>query len=193
MPLPTEVDGTQVLLGGQPLPILFASATQINVQVPFNLPVNTEHQVVIRRAATLSVPESFLLAGAQPGIFTANLQGTGQGIIMGPDQVTLATPSAPVRRGDAIVIYGTGLGAVSPPVAAGSPAPSTQLSRTTLPVEVRIGGAPAQVLFSGLTPGFAGLYQVNAIVPATSTTGDAVPVSISVAGQAGNEVTIAVR
>ena len=193
VPLPTEVDGTQVLLGGQPLPILFSSATQLNVQVPFDLPINTEHQVVVRRAETLSVPEPFLIAGAQPGVFTSNLQGTGQGIIMGPDQVSVATPANPALRGQPIIIYCTGLGAVNPPVQAGSPAPTSRLSPTTLPVNVQIGGTPAQVLFSGLTPGFAGLYQINAIVPATTTPGDAVPLTVSVAGQTGNTVTFAVR
>jgi adhesin/invasin len=60
-------------------------------------------------------------------------------------------------------------------------------------VTVTIGGKAAQVTFSGLTPGYAGLYQVNAVVPSGITTGDAVPVVLSVAGQTGLSVTMAVR
>ena len=56
-----------------------------------------------------------------------------------------------------------------------------------------IGGKSAQVAFSGLTPGYAGLYQINAVVPAGITTGDAVPVVLSVEGQTSPPVTIAVR
>jgi len=44
-----------------------------------------------------------------------------------------------------------------------------------------------------LTPGLAGLYQINAIVPADITTGEAVPVTVSVAGQTSPPVTMAVR
>ena len=60
-------------------------------------------------------------------------------------------------------------------------------------VTVTIGGAPATVTFSGLVPGFAGLYQIDARVPAMSATGDAVPVSVTISGAASNTVTIAVR
>jgi len=60
-------------------------------------------------------------------------------------------------------------------------------------VGVTIGGQAAPVTFSGLTPGYAGLYQVNAVVPSGITTGDAVPVVLSVAGQTSPPVTIAVR
>ena len=48
-----------------------------------------------------------------------------------------------------------------------------------------IGGVPAQVAFAGLTPGFAGLYQVNAVLPAGVASGSQVPVTVSVNGRAG--------
>jgi adhesin/invasin len=60
-------------------------------------------------------------------------------------------------------------------------------------VSVTIGGVPAQVLFAGLTPGFAGLYQVNALVPAGVTPGSQVSIVITAAGQQSKTVTIAVR
>ena len=76
----------------------------------------------------------------------------------------------------------------------GQPAPATlPLSQTVNPVTVAIGGQTAQVLFKGLTPGYAGLYQINAVVPGGITTGDAVPVVVSVAGQNSPVVTMAVR
>jgi uncharacterized protein (TIGR03437 family) len=58
---------------------------------------------------------------------------------------------------------------------------------------VTIGGAPATVLFSGLAPGSAGEYQVDALVPAASSKGGAVPVVISIGGATSNTVTIAVE
>ena len=38
-------------------------------------------------------------------------------------------------------------------------------------LSVTIGGNPAAVSFAGLAPGFAGLYQINATLPAGAVTG----------------------
>jgi len=51
---------------------------------------------------------------------------------------------------------------------------------------------PASVLFSGIAPGFAGLYQVNVVLPATAPAGDDVPVVISIGG-ASDSATIAIH
>lgn len=56
-----------------------------------------------------------------------------------------------------------------------------------------IGGAGATASFSGLSPGFVGLYQVNAQVPEDVPTGDAVPVILTIGGVTSNTVTIAVQ
>jgi uncharacterized protein (TIGR03437 family) len=194
LPLPQQLNGAQVLLGNQPLPILYTSTGQMNVQVPYTVPVNTQYQLTVQHGNTLSVPQSLVVAEAQPGIFTVNQQGTGQGSIVKSDQVTMAQPGTPASIGETVVIYCTGLGVVAPAVKEGSPAPTTPpLSTTVNAVTVTIGGKAAQVAFSGLTPGYAGLYQVNAIVPSGITTGDAVPVVLSVAGQTSPAVMIAVR
>jgi len=61
------------------------------------------------------------------------------------------------------------------------------------PVKVRIGGQDSAVSFSGLTPGYAGLYQINAVVPAGIAAGNSVPVIVEVDGQTSPPVTMAVR
>jgi uncharacterized protein (TIGR03437 family) len=194
LPLPQQLMGTQVLLANQPLPILYTSAGQLNVQVPYGVGVNTQLQLRVQNGNTLSLPESLVVAAAAPGIFTLNESGTGQGIIMKSDGVTLAQPGTPAGIGETVVIYCTGLGAVTPAVTEGSPAPSSPLAWTANPVTVTIGGVTAPApSFSGLTPTLAGLYQVNVAVPAGIATGDAVPVTLSVAGQSSPPVTIAVR
>jgi len=91
-------------------------------------------------------------------------------------------------------IFCTGLGAVTNQPQTGFPAPSSNpLAETTTIPTVTIGGVPANVLFSGLAPGFVGEYQVNALVPATTLAGSAVPVAISIGGVTSNTVTIAVQ
>jgi uncharacterized protein (TIGR03437 family) len=196
LPLPDQLNGTQVLLGNQPIPILYTSPGQLNVQVPYGVPVNTQYQLTVQRESTYSVPQQLVVAQAQPGIFTLNQQGSGQGSIVRSDGITLAQPATPASIGEAIVIYCAGLGAVTPNVKEGTPPLASPLSTTVNPVTVTIGGKPAVVYFAGLTPGDPGLYQINAVVPSGIVTGDAVPVVISVAGQTSPispAVTMAVR
>jgi uncharacterized protein (TIGR03437 family) len=191
LPLPQQQNGAEVLLGNTLLPILYTSDGQLNVQVPFNTPVNGQYQLSVQRDNLLSVPEQLVIAAAQPGVFTVNQQGTGQGVIFKSDGITLAQTGTPANAGETVVIYCTGLGAVTPAVPEGAPPPSSPLSNTLNPVTVTIGGQDAPVSFSGLTPGFPGLYQVNAVVPA-GVPGAAVPVVISVAGQTSPPVTMAI-
>jgi uncharacterized protein (TIGR03437 family) len=184
LPLPLSSNGTQVFLGTQPLPILYTSSGQMNVQVPYTAPVNTTFQLSVQNGSTLSVPQTVTVAPASPGIFTVNQKGFGQGAILKSDGVSLAQAGTPAGIGETVIIYCTGLGATTPSVTEGQPAPSTPaLAMTSNPTTVAIGGQPATVAFSGLTPGFAGLYQVNAVVPSGIATGDAIPVTVTVAGQ----------
>ena len=165
----------------------------MNAQVPYDVPVDTQHQILVKRGDAIAVPEMLNVAAAQPGIFTKAQNGSGQGAIVKQDGVTLAEPGTPANRGEVIIIYCSGLGPVSPAVIAGRPAPSSPLSGVTNPVTVTIGGQEAQVLFAGLAPTFSGLYQINVFVPANSATGDAVEVILESAGQRSRPVTIAVR
>jgi uncharacterized protein (TIGR03437 family) len=196
LPLPMSLAGSTILLAGQGAPLLYASNGQVNAQVPYGIAVNAAQQLVISVGSTISTPQAVTLAAAAPGVFTKDGSGSGQGIIEGVDanQVqTLADSDHPVVAGEAIIIYCTGLGEVNPAVPTGSAAPLAPLSTTVSPVSVTIGGVPATVLFQGLTPGFAGLYQVNAQVPSGVTPGSQVPVVITSAGQPSQPVTIAVR
>jgi uncharacterized protein (TIGR03437 family) len=193
LPLPQQISGTQVKIGDRVVPLLYTSAGQMNVQVPFDVPVDTQYQVAVQRGTELSVPEPLVVAATQPGIFALNQHGTGQGVIMRSDQVTVAQAGTPAAIGETVVIYCTGLGAVTPSVASGAPAPAAPVARTVNPVTVTIAGQTAQVQFSGLTPGFAGLYQVNAVVPTGVTASNTVPVVVSVGGQSSPPVTMAVK
>jgi uncharacterized protein (TIGR03437 family) len=132
------------------------------------------------------------VAPAQPAVFTVNQQGTGQAIVTIGATGYLADAAHPARAGDALVIYCSGLGAVSPRVPSGSAAPAKPMSQTETP-KLTIGGQPAQVLFSGLAPGFVGLYQVRAVMPDGITPGGEVPIVLAVAGQNSPAVTIAVK
>ena len=199
LPLSLQLGGTQAMLGDKTLPLQFTSDGQINAIVPFDVPANTSQNLIIQNGPTLSNSEPVAIAPAQPAVFTKDLSGKGAGIVTGfkPDGTAINSGQVldaanPASAGDTIVIYCAGLGAVDPAVPAGQAAPLSPLSRTVNPVRVTIGGKDASVGFSGLAPTFAGLYQINAIVPAGVAAGDAELV-VSVAGLQSAPVTIPVR
>jgi len=195
LPFAPDLAGTQVLLSGRRLPLQFTSDGQVNGVIPYDVPVNGVLQLVVRRGTAYSTPEPVMVARAQPAVFTRDQSGTGEGMVVAvrPDgSQSLIGRASPAEAGDVLVISCAGLGPVSPAVAAGSAAPSSPPAATVDPVRVTVGGREATVQFAGLAPGFAGLYQVNAVLPA-GVSGDAVELVIETAGQRSAPVTIAVR
>jgi uncharacterized protein (TIGR03437 family) len=190
VPLPTMLAGTTVTLNGVSASLYFASPGQLNIQIPYEVsdgPLlavdnngETDYYIVT-------------LAAEAPAIFTTNSQGAGQGAVLDNATYRLVDASHPATPGSTYIqIYCTGLGPVADRPADGAASPSSPLAKTSVPVQVTIGGVQENAIFSGLAPGFVGLYQVNALVPAGVTAGSAVPVVISMGGIASNSVTIAV-
>ncbi len=196
-PFPTQLNGTQVLMAGKPLPLRYVGSGQVNAQVPFGLTANTQQQLIIRRGSTISVPQDVVVAAAQPAVYTQDQKGifgSAQGVIVNGITNALITAANPARAGDVVVIYCNGLGEVAPPVPSGAPAPSAEpLARTVNPLTVTIGGINAVVNYSGLAPGYPDLYQVNAVVPTGVAAGSAVPVVLNIAGQTSPAVTMTVQ
>ena len=190
LPLPSELSGTLVTIGGKAAPLLYAGPGQINAVIPYGLPVNTNTQVIVQQGNAYTSPEPITLSAADPGVLTKSANGTGQGIIIRPDG-QYAAPGTPAQVGDEVVIYAVGLGETTPQATAGQAASGSPLQRVA-GVSLTIGGQPARVDFAGLAPGFAELYQINAAVPA-GVSGDSVPVVLTVAGQPSPPVTMAVQ
>jgi uncharacterized protein (TIGR03437 family) len=196
LPYQTQLGATRAIIGGRTAPLQFTVDGQVNALVPYDVPANTTQQLVIVNGPAASQPEPVVIAAAQPAIFTKNSAGTGPGIIVGAKAdgtQALIDASHPVSTGDAVVIYCSGLGAVDPVVPTGTATPFSPFYNTVNTVTVTIGGKQAGVFFSGLTAGFAGLYQVNAIVPPGVPPGSDVPLVVSAAGQDSNTVTIVVK
>jgi uncharacterized protein (TIGR03437 family) len=196
LPLPRTLGSTQVTIAGRTMPLLFAGANQVNAMIPYDLAINATHQVVVKRGNTISIPEPVSLLSSRSGLFTRDLTGKGAGIVVKvatDGTQSIVSTDNPVSAFNAIVIYGDGLGNVDPQALEGSETPSSPLSQTLDQVTVTIGGIPAQVFFSGLTPGFTGLYQINAFVPVGVAAGDNVPLVITQAGRSSPPVSIAVR
>ena len=196
LPLTSSLGGTIVTLAGRQLPLLYAGPDQVNAMIPYDLPINATHQLVVQRGTAISIPQPVSVLASQGGVFTKDLTGRGLGIVVkvanNGAQSVVGTDN-PVTAFDAIVIYCTGLGDVTPRQIAGQETPVSPLSATVESVKVTIGGIDAPVFFAGVTPGFTGLYQVNAFVPSGVTPGNAVPLVVTQSDRVGPAVTIPVR
>jgi uncharacterized protein (TIGR03437 family) len=202
LPLPTTLNGVSVQIDGIPAPLFFVSPNQINFQFPWELVNQTLVTMTVTVNGTVGPALSVALSAAGPGIFALNSPGTPQGIVQISNTAIFAAPAGsisgvqtrPATRGvEFLTIYCTGLGDVNNRPASGAGASATTLSATKATPTATIGGVPATVSFSGLVPGFVGLYQVNAQVPANAPTGSAVPLIVTMGGIASNTVTIAVQ
>jgi uncharacterized protein (TIGR03437 family) len=192
LPLPKQLGDAQVTLGGLPVPLFYAGEGQVNGQVPFELTAGTKASLLVTVKGVAAPPDEITLADAQPGIFTVDQSGSGAGVILDAAYRPLSA-SNPAKVGDIILVFCTGLGLTDPKVVSGTASPSDPPATVVNPVTATIGGINAPVHFAGLTPGFAGLYQVNVQVPAGVSAGSAVPLVLSQGGVRSNSVTIAVR
>jgi uncharacterized protein (TIGR03437 family) len=189
-PLPTVFAEASVSVNGKTAPILYASPSQINFQVPWETATGNA-SVTVTVDGTTSAPATVAVTSAAPGIFAYT---TGAAIVQNftSSGITLNSSSNPAHGGSVIIAYLTGSGPVTPAVADGAAAPSTGLTQTVSTPVVTIGGTSAQVQFSGLTPGFVGLLQLNITVPSGMAAGS-YPMIVSIGGQASNSATVSVE
>ncbi|MCU1237217.1 MAG: peptidase and in, kexin, sedolisin, partial [Candidatus Solibacter sp.] len=168
--------------------IVYVSPNQINVQVPWELQGQTSAQVkVIIDEFVFGNVVTVALADTTPAFFE------NSGVAAALDQnYGVVTTANPVKRGQLLQLYMNGLGPVSNQPASGEPASGTTLATTKNSPKVTIGGQDAPVQFSGLAPGFPGLYQVNVTVPAGISAGT-VPISLIIGGVTTKASTIPVQ
>ena len=196
LPLPTNLGGTSVTISGEPVPLFFVTAGQIGAILPFDLVVNTAVPIVVTRNNAVSLPQVVSMISSRPGVFTQTGDGTGVGLIViahSDGSQVLAGNGTAATAGDVLVIYCTGLGDVNPRAIAGDPAPVSPLAQAIDPVTVAISGVNVPVFFAGPTPNFAGLYQVNATVPAGIAPNSAAPLVVTQGGRPGATVTIPMK
>jgi uncharacterized protein (TIGR03437 family) len=177
-PLQTALAGISVMANGLPCPLYYAGASQINLQVPLAIAGDPVIFQVSSPNGSLSIP--LHLAPTAPGLWP---------YILHPDP-TGWTVDGKAARGSTVILYASGLGAVSPPVPTGAAAPPDTLSYTVATPSVAIGGSAAQVLFSGLAPSFVGVYQLNVVIPANIPAGPATITLATADGASSFQVTI---
>jgi len=169
-PLPRKLGETEVLIGGRAVPLYYVSSDQVNAQLPAGqaagqvlAEVRVGGQVVTRAPVTVIPvsPGMFAVANAD---WNANSEGRA------------------ARPGEVLHIYATGQGVVSPAVEDGVAAPAQPLARSVVTPNVFLSSRQLEVLYNGLAPGLAGVWQLDVMLPADAPTGPNLPLTVSLAG-----------
>jgi len=190
-PIPLSLGGSSVYAvqsqNQMQAPVLYASSTQINFQVPGGLTAGTA-SFYVSVGGNNSLAFTVNVVSAGPAIF----QDSSNHAIAQDASAGYATNSTknPAASGSVVVVYLTGQGPLDHPVADGAAAPDAPLSTATGTPSATIGGINAPVQFLGLTPGFAGLAQANIQVPSLAT-GD-YPMVITVGGYVSSSAILSV-
>ena len=155
VPLPLQLAGVSVAINGVNAPLYYVSASQLNIQIPFETPANSVVTLQVNNNGQ-TVTKSLTTAATAPGIFT-NAAGA-------------LVPAGSASVGQVVSLYMTGQGAVSPSIATGAAPPlGTSVANLPAPVQavtVSVGGGPAQTQFVGIPPTLVGVMQINFVVPA---------------------------
>ena len=190
VPLSVLLNDVSVTFNGVPAGLYFVSDGQVNAQLPWNVlaagATSGSVNAVVTKGGVQSAPMAVPVNSFAPGIFSIP-PGAGYAIAINPDGSLAAPvgaipgfPTRPAKVGDALIILANGLGPVDTPDPNGAASLDVLRRTTTVPV-VTIGGQSAPVAFSGLTPQFPGINQLNLVVPAGAT-GDSVSIQIQAGG-----------
>ena len=200
-PLATKIGGARVLVNGAEAPMYYSSYGQLAFQMPMEAPLGP-NVVQVERDGQKGNQVSVEVADLAPRLLRIGIEDFGAVVnpdysIAMPSSYQIGVPVRPARVGETITIYAIGLGPTDPPVPTGAPAPSSEpLARLVKGAVLNfgggIGGVSATPLFAGLTPTYAGLYQINVTVPAGAPKGN-VSVTLAMPGAASNAVRIAVE
>jgi uncharacterized protein (TIGR03437 family) len=178
--LPVEMNFVRVYVNGYQAPMLYVSDGQINFLIPGNL---IPGPAVIQVLSGLYGPEvTVTLVDAAPALFPM----AGGYAIAADATGKLLTADAPAHPNDTVVIYVTGLGYTSPNPGQGAIPNSAWPALAT--VKVALNGTaldPVRIKYAGVTPGSAGLYQINLVLPDAGVDPEIVVSAGSTAGQGG--------
>ncbi len=188
----TTLGGTQVLFDGTAVPVLYASADQVNALVPFEVAGKANTVLTVSYGGGTSAGVTLPVLAAEPGLFAANSMGTGQAAALNQD-FSVNSFSNPAAPNTYMMLFGTGGGITVPPSTDGALNPDTTTGSLALPVTATVNGQTATVQYYGPAPTLvSGIIQVNVLIPAGTPSGN-IPVVIQINGVNSQTVTVAVQ
>jgi len=158
--LPLTMNNCQVFVENTPAPLYYVSPSQINFMLPSTLTPGDITVRVVRQGVT--GPEvTITVANAAPELFELANYAIATHL-----DYSLITTDNPAQGGETVVLYGIGFGQTTPNVGVG--AIPQAAARVISGIAVLLNGTPvdgSRILYAGVTPGSAGLYQVNLVLP----------------------------
>jgi uncharacterized protein (TIGR03437 family) len=168
-PLPRTLDGASVIASGAQIPMLSLSPWQITAQLPPDTPVVSTNFQASFADGTITPSQAITVVTAAPALFSTPLmrgsRTVNQAAVFHAGTAIAVDDDHPAHAGEILEMYGTGIGSTDPVVPAGDPSPANSIAMAVIQPAVRIGTLGVQVLFAGLTPGLAGVGQINIVVP----------------------------
>ena len=174
LPLPAQLGGSSATINNIAAPLYYASPTQLNLQIPYEVSVGSPATLKITTNGQ-SASTTFLISAASPGIFTDSAGGL--------------VPIKSAARLQTITLYITGQGAVTPAATTG--AASSAFPKPSQPVAVTIGGVQAPIQFVGIPSGLVGVTQINCVVPSSVALGSR-PVVVAIGNFSSTAATLTV-
>jgi len=186
--LPTALDGVSVTLNGAPAYVEYIGPVFINILTPPDLPTSGQIAVVVTDNGLVSGSVNVTAQPVAPAFFLADTAGHIQAQHANYSSVGSTAPATPAAPGETIILYGNGFGVTNPAAVKGQLLSAD--APLVAPPTVTIGGASANVVFSGLIE--TGLYQLNVTVPTPLPNGDAAVVAMvgGVSSPSGALITI---
>jgi uncharacterized protein (TIGR03437 family) len=175
-PISSMLGDVRVSVGGTAAPLLYVSPSQINFEVPGATAVGGLEEIQVARVSTGQVLASWLfqIDAESPGIFTVDGSGSGQVAALNQDG-SVNNGANPAPAGSVVTLYATGQGALDGMPSDGQAAQGIVQTAETPQVFINSGYVPqGDVQFSGLAPGFAGLWQINVRVPSDAPPADVI-------------------
>ncbi len=182
------LQSVSVAIDGKNAAMIYVSANQLTVQVPYDVTMGLAKTVTVNNNGAIASGKVDIAMQA-PGLFALDGSGLGQcaALVFSMKSGTFAVngSTAPAHVGDIMILYLTGEGIydLTPSPATGYiiPANLNPLPQVSPSPAVMIGGQAATVQYAGpVAGGLLGLLQINAVVPTGSTTGNSVPVSVTI-------------
>jgi len=187
-PLPRSLGGICVTANEIAIPLISTSPTRIEAQLPNELPPGRITLTVRSTRLGVSSPGvQVQVTQTAPAVFSYDIgDGAARAAMFHAVDGALVIPVYAADRDEVVVLYATGLGPTDPPVPTGMANPENPPSPTTESVSVSIGGHPYVVLWSGMAPGFIGIYQIHLYVPGSRIRGENLPVVVT-AGETSSD------
>lgn len=185
-PLTQTLGGIVVTVADRILPLLFVSPTQVNAQLPPDLPEGN-YTLTVTPQSQANVTGTFTVARNAPGLFSWQ-SGTNALALAFHEDGTLITPDSPAKQGETISIYGTGFGPTQQPLLAGFLPPAGPADPLIDSLTIQLGDFQPTATFSGAATDYVGMEITKFQITADLPSGKMLPLTITINGRSSNTV-----